>query len=208
LRIISGSAKGRRLTSFKKSLIRPTSDRIREAVFDILFSYKGSLVNIFPFQNVLDAFAGTGAFGIEAYSRGASKVTFIENNREVIKILTKNLEVCGFKEGAKILSLDIARALNQLKKKRKKFDLVFLDPPYDRSLVEDTVRSIINSDILKDDSLVVAEHSLNEMPAEKIGCIKLEDRRKYGTTMVSFYAGITDNPRKEMRIVSDETVQD
>ncbi len=204
MRIISGSVKGRRLTSFKSSLIRPTSDRIREAVFDILFSYKGASVDVFPFQTVLDAFAGTGAFGIEAYSRGASNVTFIENNHAVIKVLKKNLEVCGFKEGADVRSLDIARTLNQLKKKGKKFDLVFLDPPYDRSLVEDTLRSIISSDILNGGFLVVVEHSLNEMPAEKIGSIKLEDRRKYGTTMVSFYAGITDNSSEEDRRVSDE----
>ncbi len=204
MRIISGRAKGRRLTSFKHSLIRPTSDRIREAVFDILFSCKGSSVDIFPFQNVLDAFAGTGAFGIEAYSRGASNVTFIENNHGVINVLKKNLEVCGFNEGVDVLSLDIVRALKHLKKKRKKFDLVFLDPPYDRSLVEDTLRSIINSDILIGGSLVVAEHSLNEIPAEKIDSIKLEDRRKYGTTMVSFYAGITDSASEEDRRVSDE----
>ena len=119
MRIISGSAKGRRLTSFKKSLIRPTSDRIREAVFDILLSYKGSSVDVFPFQNVLDAFAGTGAFGIEAYSRGASKVTFVENNPEVINVLKKNLEVCGFNEGAEVLPLDIVRALNLFLRKRK-----------------------------------------------------------------------------------------
>ncbi len=208
MRIISGSAKGRRLTSFKSSLIRPTSDRIREAVFDILFSCKGFSAGVFPFRNVLDAFAGTGAFGIEACSRGASNVTFIENNREVINILKKNLEISDFNEGTDVLPFDIARALNHLKKKEKKFDLVFLDPPYDRSLVEDTVRSIINSDILNDDSLVVAEHSPNEMPAEKIGRIKLEDRRKYGATMVSFYAGITDNSSGKVGIVSDETVQE
>ncbi len=204
MRIISGSAKGRRLTSFKSSLIRPTSDRIREAVFDILLSYKGCSVDVFPFQNVLDAFAGTGAFGIESCSRGASKVTFIESNHAVINVLKKNLEVCGFKEGTDVLSSDIVRALKHLKKKGEKFDLVFLDPPYDRSLVEDTLSSVINSDILNGGSLVVVEHSLNEIPAEIIGNIKLEDRRKYGTTMVSFYAIINDNFCEEVRIVSDE----
>ena len=204
MRIISGSAKGRRLTSFKSSLIRPTSDRIREAVFDILFSCKGFSAGVFPFRNVLDAFAGTGAFGIEAYSRGVSNVTFIENNREVINVLKKNLEICSFNEGADVLPFDIAKALNHLKKKEKKFDLVFLDPPYDRSMVEDTIRSIISSDILNDDSLVVAEHSLNEMPTEKIGRIRLKDRRKYGATMVSFYAGIIDNASVGIRIGSDE----
>ena len=166
-----------------------------------MFSYKGSSVDVFPFQNVLDAFAGTGAFGIEAYSRGASNVTFIENSHEVVTILKKNLEVCGFKEGTDVLSLDITKALNHLKKKGNKFDLVFLDPPYDRSLVEDTLRYIINSDILDDASLVVVEHSLTEIPAKKIGRIKLEDRRKYGTTMVSFYAIITDHSSEEVRKV-------
>jgi 16S rRNA (guanine966-N2)-methyltransferase len=193
LRIISGSAKGRRLTSFKNSLIRPTSDRTREALFDILLSYKGCSAEVFPFQNVLDVFAGTGAFGIEAYSRGTSKVTFVENNHEVINVLKKNLDVCGFSAGAEVLPIDAFKALNVLKKKKMSFDLVFLDPPYDKSLVEDTLRSVLNSNLVGCDSLVVAEHSPNEIPAERIGNLKLENRRKYGTTMVSFYAFINEN---------------
>ena len=168
-------------------------------VFQQAFSPSGTYWMLLQGQALLELKPAAG---------GASNVTFIENNREAINILKKNLEISDFNEGADVLPFDIAKALNHLKKKEKKFDLVFLDPPYDRSLVEDTVRSIINSDILNDDSLVVAEHSPNEMPAEKIGRIKLEDRRKYGATMVSFYAGITDNSSGKVRIVSDETVDE
>jgi 16S rRNA (guanine966-N2)-methyltransferase len=187
LRIIAGTAKGRRLASFESSVVRPTSDKIREAIFDVLISLKGRSPGVFPYQEVLDIFAGTGSMGIEALSRGASTATFVENNRDTLKVLRKNLHLCGFLKETKIFPSDVLRSLRLLKREKRSFDLIFLDPPYDQGLVEQTIRSVLTNELLESESCIVAEHSLKEVPAEKVDRLKLEKRKKYGATMVSFY---------------------
>ncbi|MFQ5900295.1 MAG: 16S rRNA (guanine(966)-N(2))-methyltransferase RsmD [Thermodesulfobacteriota bacterium] len=187
MRIISGSAKGRRLALFKDSLIRPTSDRIREAIFNILSNPGIVTSGAFPFSNVLDIFAGTGALGIETLSRGALKGVFIESNTEALKVLAKNIQICNFHDRAKIIPLETSKALSLLKREKMRFGLVFVDPPYNCSMLAETLKGLYKNELLTYNSIVVAEHSIMEVPPDRLEGLNMEDRRKYGDTLVSFY---------------------
>ncbi|MBI3399035.1 MAG: 16S rRNA (guanine(966)-N(2))-methyltransferase RsmD [Deltaproteobacteria bacterium] len=188
MRIIGGTAKGRRLASFRGMSIRPTTDKVREAIFNIL-------PRLFAFKNVLDLFAGTGAIGIEALSRGAATATFVDSEPKAVKIIKKNLDVCGFIDKAAILAKDVESALNMLSKKGEKFDLIFIDPPYNTSLMGIALNHIGNKGLLAADGLIVVESSKRMIWDGELKGIELTDRRRYGDTVVSFYkTGNRQNP--------------
>ncbi len=186
LRIISGTAKGRKLSPPPKKLssIRPTSDRAREALFQIL----GPLVkNAF----ILDLFAGTGALGIEALSRGADKVFFVDSNPLALKIIYQNIHHCfpglvaELHSGNIILfKKNIRRGVSFLKSKinTHKFDLIFLDPPYEKKLAERTLIMVEKSNILRNRGIIVAEDRVRENLPDQIGNLRLSTTRKYGET--------------------------
>ncbi|MBI5327903.1 MAG: 16S rRNA (guanine(966)-N(2))-methyltransferase RsmD [Deltaproteobacteria bacterium] len=184
MRIIGGTAKGRRLASFKGMSIRPTTDKVREAIFNILHHPED---NRFPFKNVLDLFAGTGAMGIEALSKGAETVTFVDNDPKAVKIIKKNLDSCGFAERAVIIDRDVQSALKLLSKKGEKFDLIIIDPPYNSSLTGAALNHIDDNRFLNTDGIIVAESSKRIIWDGGLKDIELFDRRKYGDTVVSFY---------------------
>ena len=152
MRIIGGTAKGRRLASFRGMSIRPTTDKVREAIFNIL-------PRPFTFKNVLDLFAGTGAVGIEALSRGAETVTFVDNDPKAVKIIRKNLETCGFSDMASIINMDIQPSLTLLNKKGEQFDLIFIDPPYHASLTGTALHCIEERGLLNKTGILVVESS-------------------------------------------------
>jgi len=192
LRIVSGKLKGRRLASFGGRRIRPTSDIVREAIFNILtVEWEG--------KEVLDLFSGTGALGIEALSRGASQVVFVENHSQSLLLLDKNINTLSLSDNCEVLRLRVEKGIGFIKKKGWKFDVVFLDPPYDEGLTDDTLRLIAGSDILKVDAVVVAEHQYKETLSNRYRKLQLSDRRKYGKTEVSFfYIRQTGQARREI----------
>lgn len=160
---------------------RPTSDKTKEAIFNIL-------PPDFNEKRILDLFAGTGNMGIEALSRGAMKAVFVESDRPALSVLEKNLRICCFFHKSQIVGSTVAKGLRILEKRGDRFDLIFLDPPYGRSIVGDTLERVSRSDILKDNTLVVAEHSFKETAREDIGSLTITDQRRYGKTLVSFFA--------------------
>jgi len=180
LRVISGKLKGRKLASFRGRHIRPTADRVREAIFNILnLSWEG--------RAVLDLFAGTGGLGIEALSRGASRVVFIEHHPRALEVLEKNLEALGLSGSCEILRLSVAEGMRVVQRKRKAFDVAFLDPPYRSGLADSTLHLFARSAILRDDAVIVVEHHCRERVEGSYGLLALADRRQYGETVISFF---------------------
>lgn len=141
MRIISGTARGTKLNTLEGLKTRPTLDRIKESLFSII-QLK------LPDSNILDLFAGSGALGIEALSRGANKVVFCDSNYDAIKIVNQNLEKTRFLNNAKVLNTDYSKALEKLSD--EKFDIVFLDPPYKTNFVESAIGKIIRLDLLSE----------------------------------------------------------
>lgn len=177
MRVIAGTAKGRKLYAPKTHNIRPALDKIKGAIFNILFNVEG--------LTALDLFAGTGAIGIEALSRGAASATFVDMSNEALTIIRKNIELCGFSERAKIFPKPVPVALEYFAKHRQKFDLVFVDPPYLKNLVQPTLEMIASTKILAENGKIIVEHQPKETISEISGLI-LTETRKYGQTLISF----------------------
>jgi 16S rRNA (guanine966-N2)-methyltransferase len=151
VRIISGNMGGRRLQSPRGADLRPTGDRLKETLFNILGQNLTGLV-------VVDAFSGTGAIGIEALSRGASKVVFIDRSPESGQLIRRNLEICGVTKGYRLMQLDIFPCLRQLGREKFRADVIFLDPPYDWKLYQDLLGLVFKVGLADQNSLVVIEH--------------------------------------------------
>lgn len=179
LRIISGDLKGKKLFSPKGIRIRPTADRLRESIFSILSARVAGSV-------VLDLFAGTGALGIEALSRGASFALFIDNDKEALSIIKKNIEICGLNDRIKIAGINIERNFIDFRHEFPDVNLVFMDPPYNKNLIRPALVNLSGSRILEKEALLVIEHDLLETIPEDIPDYKIEDQRRYGKTLVSF----------------------
>ena len=177
MRVISGTAKGRRLFAPKSHSIRPALDKVKGAIFNILFDVEG--------LTVCDIFAGTGAVGIEALSRGASFCTFVDSGREATGIIQKNIELCKFEGVTKIFPTRADVAIEYLQKHAQKFDLIFVDPPYQKDLVNPTLEQISAAGLLADGGKIIVEHSPKE-PISEISGLALTDTRKYGQTFISF----------------------
>lgn len=179
MRIIGGRLKGRRLTGVRGQ-IRPTADRVREAIFNIL----GPDVDD---SLVLDMFAGTGALGIEALSRGASQAVFIEKHPSALQVLRKNLVQCGLQEVSRVLPLGTEKAVPRLAAAGEHFSLVFLDPPYGHGLVAVNLLLLAKTGLVAPGGQIVVEHSRLEELAEAYRPLTRHDQRRYGATMISFY---------------------
>jgi len=182
MRIVSGSAGGLHLQVPKGHKIRPTADQVREAIFNILAS-RFALTDI----AVLDLFAGTGALGIEALSRGARFAVFIDASPEAQRVIQVNLHTTGFRRQGRIIRAYVPKGMKVAAEQGLRFAGVFLDPPYGEGLVEKTLQFLASSSILESEAWVVAEHEAQEEPAESYPSLVLTDRRRYGTTGVSFY---------------------
>ena len=180
MRVIAGSLRGRRLTSFNGRDVRPTPDRVREALFSILQSRLDSFSNL----RVLDLFSGSGALAIEALSRGAKTACLVENAPASERIIRENLEHCGLSEQAHIVNKDAFRALRDFPP--ESFDLIFLDPPYGRNLAEKAILEISRQGVLKRDGTLCAETGADEILPEEIGHLQIFDKRRYGSVMIHF----------------------
>jgi 16S rRNA (guanine(966)-N(2))-methyltransferase RsmD len=180
MRIVAGKNKGNILKSPKDLSVRPTSEKVREALFDIL---RSSIKE----TSFLDLFAGTGAVGIEALSRGAKNAIFIEKELKCIKIIKDNLEKTGNSQNAIVLKMDFWSGLKLLAKKNYLLDCIFLDPPYNKGLVNISLLEISKLSILQKNGLVIAQHYKKEKVMEKLNNLKLFNQRKYGECYLSFY---------------------
>jgi 16S rRNA (guanine966-N2)-methyltransferase len=179
VRIIGGRLRGRKLQTFKGSEVRPTADRVREALFNILGRK-------FSDANVLDLFAGTGALGIEALSRGAQAAVFVDNNAHSLTVLRKNLDRCALQPYSRTIRWDISRNLKCLVEYPDTFDLVFLDPPYHCGLVATALQHLLDSGCLAPKAVLIAEHEADASPEILAARFHCTDSRRYGRTRLSF----------------------
>ncbi len=193
MRIITGKYKGRQVK--RPKCIRPTQNKVRKALFDILGDVEG--------LSFLELFSGSGAVGIEALSQGAKEVVFVESNSDCLRILRDNLS-CLLPTAYCLLSMDSARAIQELTRKRFKFDIIFLDPPYYKgqvprlrsglveirdsaSLAKKTLQILGAYDILAPNGFIVAQHFKKENLPVQLGDLTLFKQSKYGDTVLSFY---------------------
>jgi 16S rRNA (guanine966-N2)-methyltransferase len=179
MRIITGRAKGIRLNAPRGLGTRPTSDRVKESVFNIL----GDIVTN---AQVLDIFAGTGNLGLEALSRGAAAAVFIDNSIESITIIKENAWRTKLIEQAEIYKNDAIRALDRFVETSRSFDLIFCDPPYNKGLVEIVLNKIENNLILKPQGILVMEHSKHEKLTDHWNNLQVRRVEQYGETLISF----------------------
>ena len=177
MRVISGKFKGRKLFAPEDNEVRPTTDRIKETLFNIISSKIG-LKEI----TVLDLFGGSGAIGIEALSRGAKKVVFIDKSNDSIKLIKQNLAHVKAEESSyETYCVDYEFALKKLQ--GKKFDLIFADPPYSARYEKNIANKVVQYEVLSDNGLLVIEHSSKTL----IGSLDfIEDMRICGNTVLSF----------------------
>lgn len=177
MRIISGKAKGLKLVAPEGLNTRPTADRIKETLFNIIASD-------IPNCNFLDLFSGSGAIGIEALSRGAKSATFIDNNITAINALKQNLTKSKLQEDAIIINNDVLNALNNLVNNNI-FDIIFLDPPYNKELTEPILNFIAQNNILHEDGFIICEQHLSE-PDLNIKNLEVYKIKKYKITKMLF----------------------
>jgi 16S rRNA (guanine(966)-N(2))-methyltransferase RsmD len=189
MRIIAGKAKGRTLIAPKAKNLRPTTDRVKESLFNIL-AVSG--------KRFLDLFAGAGSVGLEAVSRGASRVILVESHRGCAEVIRTNIGRCGFvnipldgTEGGsgqdiEVVEVPVDRCLKLLGHRGERFDVIFADPPYERNLIGETLRLIRAQGLIAQDGVLVVQHSAREeIPARREG-YRIEDSRRYGETALSF----------------------
>lgn len=188
VRVIGGSARGRKLTVIAGREIRPTPDRVREALFSILYSRKGMLTGC----KVLDLFAGSGALGIEALSRGATHAWFVDSSREAIGTIRENLARCGFSERGTVILRDIREALTTMAGSGP-FDVILADPPYSREHVVKLLEGIDRQRLLNPAGLVCVETAATDQTPPTIGSLMRIDQRRYGITMLHFYQSVSED---------------
>lgn len=181
MRIISGTARGRQLASFSGKDIRPTPDRVREAIFSILTSRFGSFNGL----KVLELFAGSGAQALEALSRGAKSAILVDSGSVAAKIITENIKLCRFESDTRLLRQNVIAVLPQLVSSGP-FDLILLDPPYNQNLLPQVIEQIESLNLLAENGIICAE-SAKEEELGDLGRLKLTESRVYGSTRIHLY---------------------
>jgi 16S rRNA (guanine(966)-N(2))-methyltransferase RsmD len=177
MRVIAGTARGTKLKAPKGMQVRPTADRVKEALFSIL----GPRI---PGVCFIDLYAGSGAIGIEALSRGADYCVFVENKRTNIALISENIAKTGFSSKARLICADAAKTIATLASENVKADLLFMDPPYDFTDIVTLVESVLKQGIVADSGLIIAEHAFsNRQWAERFNSTR---QKKYGDTCLTF----------------------
>ena len=180
MRIIAGEFRGRKIKRPESDLTRPTKDMVRESVFNMIGQYM-------PDKNVLDLFAGRGAYGLEAISRGAIEAVFVENDINSSKAIEENINTLKVGEKTKIIKADAFKALKDLGEKKERFDLVFCDPPYSKGLAKKALNMIYQYDILMPSGMLVIEHHREEVLPEALSDLFLTKNKTYRYTSISIY---------------------
>jgi 16S rRNA (guanine(966)-N(2))-methyltransferase RsmD len=158
--------------------IRPTQNKVRKALFDILGEVAG--------LSFLELFAGSGAVGLEAASRGAGEVVFVEKDKRCAQVIKKNISVVSLSR-CLVVSLDAIKAIQQLAKNKERFDIIFLDPPYYGGLAKKTLQTLWAYDILAPNGFIIIQHFKKDNLPEALGDLALLKQAKYGDTLLSFY---------------------
>lgn len=181
MRVISGTARGTKLESIDSLSTRPTLDRVKESLFNIISSKIQD-------ANILDIFAGSGAIGIEFLSRGCTKAVLCDQSLEAIKIINKNLEKTHLKQNAKVMNMDYKKCLQNLANNKERFNIIFIDPPYKADFAVDAVKIILSSNLLEKDGIIIIETDEQDRDIEELKELDVEiyDRRKYGRANLIF----------------------
>ena len=175
MRVITGTARGRKLITLEGEDVRPTTDRVKEALFSIIqFEIEG--------RRVLDLFAGSGQLGIEALSRGAQSATFVDINKDAIDIIRKNLKATHLEDLAKVFNAD---SVSFIKSQVNIYDIIFIDPPYGKGLVQKVLPYA--ADITTRGGIIVCEVPSKEELPQEVGNFKLYKRYNYGKTEIVIY---------------------
>jgi 16S rRNA (guanine966-N2)-methyltransferase len=180
LRIIAGKARGRKLISPATMETRPTLDRVKEAMFSSIQSYIQEAV-------VVDVFSGTGSLGLEAASRGAREVYLFDKSSVTFPLLKQNIENLKFQDFCFPINTDSYAGLKQLASKEKKFNIIFIDPPYCKEMIPEAMKIIKEYEMLKEDGIIVTKIDTIETIYEGYKDIKLTKSKKYGNTTVCYY---------------------
>ena len=180
MRVIAGEARGRKLLSVPGQATRPITDRVKESLFNIL---GGRVVNAL----FLDLFAGTGSVGIEALSRGAHRAVFVERNRQALKVIAENLKMTGLAGRAQVVNSDVFKFLKRELDER--FDIIYIAPPQYKGLWARTLLALDGRELLANEGLIVTQiHPKEFVPLDLLKSLQLADQRKYGSTLLCFYA--------------------
>lgn len=180
IRVIAGQARGMKLKTPRGMNTRPTVDRVKGSLFNILQPYLDG-------SRVLDLFSGTGALAIEALSRGAVSAVLVDADRSCCEIIRDNLEHTGFKENAVVYCRKASAAVFDLGRNGNQFDIVFMDPPYIQNFIQETLQLLMDNDIIVDGGMVVAEHHRQESVPEALGYLVKARTQAYGETCISIF---------------------
>lgn len=180
MRIIAGESKGKRLECRKGTDTRPTQDSIKESLFSIIAPY-------IPEAKILDLFSGTGNIALEALSRGAKKAVMIENDKEALKYIIKNINNLGYELKSRAYKNDCLRAIEILGRKKDSFDIIFMDPPYKDEVCETILKAISKQNLLEKNGIIICEHHKYEDLSEIVDNFKKIDERNYGKKVMTFY---------------------
>lgn len=180
MRVISGTFRGRKLKSLKGDSTRPTTDKVKESIFNMIGPY-------FDGGVALDLFAGSGGLAIEAVSRGMEKAYCVDKNYQAIKIIRDNVESTQAQDKFSIMKMSANQAIRQFSEDGRQFDLIFLDPPYARQMIEEQLQAMDEEHLLHSQAIVVCETAKEIVLSEKIGSLIQFRRQNYGITAVTLY---------------------
>ncbi len=184
MRVISGKARGTKLDTIEGDNTRPTTDRVKENIFNLI---QFEIVD----ERVLDLFSGSGALGLEAASRGASEVVLVEAHNQCAAVIRKNIEKTNLASQVKLVVSQVDRALSAMATEAP-FHVVFMDPPYDKGFVMPTIESLDALGLVDDSGMIIVEHKAQTSYPDVIGAFKLGKYKKYGNTAISIYRRTTE----------------
>jgi 16S rRNA (guanine966-N2)-methyltransferase len=180
MRVVSGTCKGRSLKAVPGSTTRPTTDKVKEAIFNMIGPYFEGGIG-------LDLFAGSGGLGIEALSRGIEKVIFVDRDPKAIQVIKENIVSCDFLDKSEVYRNDAERAIKAIVKREIMFDYIFLDPPYRKQQLIKLMETINKETLLNTNGIIVCEHASDVVLPEEVGYLKLIRKEQYGIIGISIY---------------------
>lgn len=180
MRVVSGKCKGIPLKAVPGKTTRPTTDKVKEAIFNMIGPYFDGGIG-------LDLFAGSGGLGIEALSRGLDKMIFVDRDKNAIQTIHENIHKCGLEPFAEVYRNDAERALKAVAKRELRFQLIFLDPPYRKQQLEGLIERISEKNLLHPDGVIICEHESDYQLPERIHDFIKNKEERYGTTTVAIY---------------------